>query len=151
MNPKTFFSEILMMAIMTMGLLFLGSFPVAGSDIGENPVKVHPVGIVTPDGGKSIWLVGDDMNEFLAGYSSQNIEDLKFYQFTTWKDAATFMVAVNQHQERSIRDLAANIQRLTKRVTMLERKRFSATTYPANQRIEALEQKVREMDDGGYR
>jgi hypothetical protein len=123
----------------------------SGSIILGVSTKVQTVGIINPDGGKSVWLVPDDISEFLAKYSSQKIEGLKFYRFTSWKDAATFLAAVNEHQELMIRNLAVNIQKLTKRVGILERTRAPATAYPVNRRIEALEKKVREMSDGGYR
>ncbi|MGB5746870.1 MAG: hypothetical protein WBM69_07810 [Desulfobacterales bacterium] len=151
MKQTTNFSQIAVMVILTVGLMFIGNFPSEGADSGKIPAKLQPVGIINPDGGKSVWLVPDDISEFLAGYSSQKIEGIKFYQMISWKDTATFMAAVNQHQEQVIRDLAVNMHQLTRRVAMLERTRVSAATFPANQRIEALEQKVREMTDGGYR
>ena len=151
MKYKTLFSKIAVMVMVTVGLIFLGNFPSEGANNVKIPAKVQTVGIINPDGGKSVWLVPDDISEFLAKYSSQKIEGLKFYRFTSWKDAATFLAAVNEHQELMIRNLAVNIQKLTKRVGILERTRAPATTYPVNRRIEALEKKVREMSDGGYR
>ncbi len=151
MKHETLFSKIAVMVMVTVGLIFIGNFPSEGANNVQIPAKVQPVGIINPDGGKSIWLVPDDISEFLARYSSQKIEGLKFYRFTSWKDAAAFLAAVNEHQELMIRNLAVNIQKLTKRVGILERTRASATTYPVNRRIEALEKKVREMSDGGYR
>ncbi len=151
MKHETLFSKIAVMVMVTVGLIFIGNFPSEGANNVQIPAKVQPVGIINPDGGKSIWLVPDDISEFLAKYSSQKIEGLKFYRFISWKDAATFLAAVNEHQELMIQNLAVNIQKLAKRVGILERTRAPATTYPVNRRIEALEKKVREMSDGGYR
>ena len=151
MKQETIFTQIAVMVMVTVGLMLIGNFPAQGADNGKILAKVQPVGIINPDGGKSLWLVPDDISEYLAGYSSQRIEGFKFYTLTSWKDAATFMAAVNQHQEQMIRDIAANMQKLTKRVGILERTGVRVTTYPVNHRIEALEKKVKEMTDSGYR
>jgi len=155
MKQKLFSRKIRAVIPVFIGLLLIGNFTSNAADNKKNQAKnravVQTVGIINPDGGKSIWLVPEDVSGLLSKYASKKIEGLNFYQFTSWQDTATFLGTVNQHQEQMIRNLAVNMQKLTKRVGILERTRASATTYPVNRRIEALEKKVREMSDGGYR
>jgi len=155
MKQKLFSRKIRAVIPVFIGLLIIGNFTSNAADNKKNQAKnravVQTVGIINPDGGKSIWLVPEDVSGLLSKYASKKIEGLNFYQFTSWQDTATFLGAVNQHQKQMIRNLAVNMQKLTKRVGILERTRASATTYPVNRRIEALEKKVREMSDGGYR
>ena len=155
MKQKLFSIKIRAVIPIFIGLLLIGNFTSNAADNKKNQAKnravVQAVGIINPDGGKSVWLVPEDVSGLLSKYASKKIEGLNFYQFTSWQDTATFLGAVNQHQEQMIRNLAVIIQKLTKRVGILERTRASATTYPVNRRLEALEKKVREMSDGGYR
>jgi len=113
------------------------------------------VGIINPDGGTRVWLVPDDISTLLARYSSKKIEGFKFYQLTSWKDAATFLVAVNQHQEQIIGDLALDMQKIAKRIGRLERTRPSVTTGsfeptdPVIRDLEKKHKKTREMWEAG--
>ena len=153
MNHQTFAAKNRRLIIILIGLVFLGNFPACATDQKKSktyyPGDTQTVGIINPDGGKSVLMVPDDISDFLAGCSWQQIEGLNFYQFASWKDTASFLSAVNERQEHVIRELAANVQELTRRVGILERTRAPVRTQPVDSRIEALEQKVKEMSDGG--
>jgi len=150
MKRETSLGKMAVLVILIFGMMVWGSIPARGADNGKKQAKVQPVGIINPDGVKKIWLVNEGMAEFLSGYASRQIEGLKFYQLTSWKDTAIFLTAVNEHQGQMIQDLAANMKKLNKRVKRLERKALSVTAYPVNHRLEALEKKVKYMSGGAY-
>ena len=155
MKQKLFSRKIRAVIPVFVGLLLLGNLTSNAADNKANQAKnrevVQTVGIINPIGDKSVWLVPEDVAGLLSKYASKKIEGLNFYQFTSWQDTAMFLGAVNQHQNQMIRDLADNIQKLQKRVAVLERTRVSMTTYSINQRLGDLEKKVHEMSDSVYR
>ena len=155
MNHPMLTATIRLMVLALTGLLFSGSFSACATDNKKpkiyHPGKTQTVGIINPDGGKTILIVPDDLSDKIAGYSWQQIEGLKFYRFASWKEAADFLAIVNQRQEHMIRDLTVEMQDLARRVMVLERTGVArAPGAPASdRRIEALEKKVKEMTDGG--
>ena len=155
MKYETLFSKIAVTVMVTVALMFIGNRPSEGADNEKIPAKLQPVGIINPDGGKRVWLVPDDISTLLGRYSSKKIEGFKFYQLTSWKDTATFLVAVNQHQEQIIGDLALDMQKIAKRVGRLERTRASVTTGsseptdPVIRDLEKKHKKTREMWEAG--
>jgi hypothetical protein len=149
MNQPTLAATIRLLAIAMSGLLFSACAADNKKTTTYHPGDTQAVGFINPDGGKTVLIVPDDLSDSLAGYSWQQAEGFKFYQFSSWKDAAGFLAAVNQRQEHMIRDLTVDVQDLARRVKVLERTRAPARTPPMNRRIEALEKKVKEMSDGG--
>jgi hypothetical protein len=144
--------------IILAGLLWFGAFPADAGD-SEKPKKkiqydIQPVGIITPDGAKSVWPVsmprGADILGWLAQFPSSMTEGVKFYKLSSWRQTARMLTAVNQHQTQIIRQLAQDVQQLNKRVAILEKKR-PAVVYsgPLDYRVHILEKKVHEMSDGG--
>ena len=135
------------------GLLFLGNISACATDKNKTrtyvPQDAQTVGIINPDGGKSVLMIPGDVSDLLARYSWQQIEGIKFYQFTLWKDAANFLAAVNVRQEQIIREQAGDVKALTERIENMKRYRASSGNPSVERRIEALEKKVKEMSDGG--
>ena len=155
MNHPVLAATVRLMVIALTGLLFSGSLSACAADKKKpkiyHPGKTQTVGIINPDGGKTILIVPDDLSDKIAGYSWQQIEGLKFYRFASWKEAAGFLATVNQRQEHMIRDLTVEMQKLARRVLVLERTGVARApgTPAVDRRIEALEKKVKEMSDGG--
>lgn len=153
MHHQTFAVNSRRLILILIGLLFLGNLPACATDKNKSkayvPGDTQTVGIINPDGGKSVWMIPRDISDLLARYSWQQVDGLKFYQFDAWKDVAKFLAVVSERQEHVIRELAVDVQKLTKRVGILERTRAPVRTQPVDRRIEALEKKVKEMSDGG--
>jgi hypothetical protein len=155
MNHPVFAATTRLMVFALTGLLFSGGFSACAADNKKpkiyHPGKTQTVGIINPDGGKTILIVPEDLSDKMAGYSWQQIEGLKFYRFASWKKAANFLAAVNQRQEHMIHDLTVEMQDLARRVMVLERTGVARApgTPAVDRRIEALEKKVKEMSDGG--
>ena len=135
------------------GLLFLGNFSACATDKNKSkiyvPADTQTVGIINPDGAKSVLMVPGDVSDLLARYSWQQIEGIKFYQFASWKDSANFLAAVSVRQEQIIREQAGDVKELTERIMNIKRHRAPAGTRPVDRRVEELEKKVKEMSDGG--
>ena len=116
--------------------------------------SLQTVGIIDPDGAKSVWLIssasGGDISGLLAKYPSKMIDGLKFYKVSSWRDTARFFTVVNEKQAQTIRQLAKNMQKLNKRVGNLEKKRRKIVySGSIDSRVKALEKKVEYMSDGG--
>ena len=136
------------------GLMFLGNLSACATDKNKTkayvPEDAQTVGIINPDGAKSVLMIPGDVSDLLARHSWQQIEGIKFYQFASWKDAAHFLAVINERQTYVIREMAVNVQDLNKRVGLLERTGVAVIHQPTDhRRIEALEKKVKEMTDGG--
>jgi len=117
--------------------------------------SLQTVGIINPDGVKSVWLISNsssgDISGLLTKYPSQMIDGLKFYTVSSWRDTARFLTFVNEKQAQTIRQLAKNMQKLNRRVGSLEKNRRKIVyTGSIDSRVKALEKKVDYMSDGGH-
>ena len=142
-------------------LLLLGtlSSDAAGT---ENPKKnantqndIQLVGLISPDGTTNLWPIakarGGKIRGLLANYPSKFMEGIKFYKLSSWQGMAKILMAVNEQQSQVIRHMAQDVQKLNKRVRILEKKRkWVVYTGSLNHRVQALEEKVEYMSDGGY-
>ena len=153
MAHPTFAETIRYVVLIIIGLLFSAGLSGCAADNKKTktyqPANMQTVGIINPDGGKTVMIVPDDLSEVLDGYSWQQMEGVRFYHFASWKDAANFLTVVNERLEHIVRAHAADVQELSKRVETLKRARTTAGNRSVNRRIEALEKKVKEMSDGG--
>jgi hypothetical protein len=140
------------------GLLVTALIPANAADTekSKTPIQsgLQTVGLINPDGAKSIWLIptssGDDISGLIAKYPSKMLDGLKFYKVSSWRDTARFLAVVNENQAHTIRLLAENIQKLNKRVGNLEKmKRNVISSGSLDGRVKALEKKVDHMSDGG--
>ena len=112
------------------------------------------LGIIDPEGEKSVWLVSSAGDGTVAGiiskYSARMIDGIKFYELYSWQDTALFLTAVNKQQAQTMQQLTQDIQKLNRRVKALEkRKRVVVSSGSLNSRVKALEKKVEYMSDGG--
>ena len=153
MHHQTFAVNNRRLILTLIGLLFLGNFSACATDKNKSkiyvPADTQTVGIINPDGAKSVLMVPGDVSDLLARYSWQQIEGIKFYQFASWKDSANFLAAVSVRQEQIIREQAGDVKELTQRIKNIKRHRAPAGTRPIDRRVEELEKKVKEMSDGG--
>jgi hypothetical protein len=160
MTAKLSFNFVKMLLVVLLGLMMAGNFP-ANADESENFQKNRPedfqtVGIVNPDGGKSVWLIiandGHDISAWLAKFPSKVVDGLRFYILSSWQDTARFLTVVNEQQARTIRRLAQNMRQLNIRVGKLEKKKGRRVhSGSQDDRLSTLEEKVKNMSDGGYR
>jgi len=116
---------------------------------------IQTVGIINPDGAKSVWMISDsndgDIPGLLAKYPSKMIDGLNFYSLSSWQDTARFLTVVHEQQARVMRQLAQNMQKLTKRIGNIEKKRQRVVySGSMDSRVQALEKKVDYMSDGGH-
>ena len=153
MHHPTFAVNNRRLILTLIGLLFLGNFSACATDKNKSkiyvPADTQTVGIINPDGAKSVLMVPGDVSDLLARYSWQQIEGIKFYQFASWKDSANFLAAVNVRQEQIIREQAGDVKELSERIMNIKRYRAPAGSRPVDRRVEELEKKVKEMSDGG--
>jgi hypothetical protein len=144
--------------IVLAGLLSFGTF--TPDSMGNEKPKINiqndiqPVGIITPDGAKSVWPVsmprGADILGWLAQFPSSMTEGVKFYKLSSWRQTARMLTAVNQHQAQIIQHLSQDVRQLNKRVAILEKKRRGVVySGPLDYRVHILEKKVHEMSDSG--
>ena len=160
MISNFFFGSIRSFFIIIFAGLLFGTFP-SGAVSGETASKhiqddIQPVGIISPDGAKSLWPVsrsrGGDILDLLAKYPSNMLEGVRFYQLSLWKDMARILTAVNEHQAEVIWHLTRDVQQLNKRVANLEQKPIRVVqSRSMNNRVEAMEKQMKTMFDGGYR
>lgn len=141
------------------GLLMTALIPANAADAESSQTNIQDnlqtVGMINPDGAKSVWLIsncrGGDIAGLLAKYPSKMIDGLKFYKVSSWRDTARFLTVVNEQQAQTIRQLAKNMQKLNKRVGNLEKKRPRIVySGSIDRRVKALENKVDYMSDGGH-
>jgi len=118
--------------------------------------NIQTVGIINPDGAKSVWMISNssdgDIPGLLAKYPSKMIDGLKFYSLSSWQDTARFLTIVHEQQARVMRQLVQNMQKLNKKIGNIEKKRQRVVhSGSMDSRVQALEKKVDYMSDGGYR
>jgi len=148
-----------MLLVAFFGLLMAGNLRAVAADSKSARTNSQDdlltVGIINPDGVKSVWLIprteSHAISVLLAEFPSKVIDGLKFYSVSSWQDTARILAVVNEQQARSIRHLVQNVRQLNKRVGSLEKKRgrhvYSGTL---DYRLSNLEKKVKYMSDGGY-
>jgi hypothetical protein len=159
MKTKLLCSDMKALLMVFIGLLLLNASPSNAKESGNfktlMPEDVHQVGIINPDGAKSVWLLphtdGDDIVGLLVKYSFKMIDGIKFYEITSWRDTAAFLTSVNEQQGRMILNLERNMRQLYKRVAILEKRGGGRFKSPLDHRVQALEKKVDEMTDSGHR
>ena len=158
MNSQFFSGYIRALFIVFAGLLLFAGFPSDAVSMdktkGTKQNDIQPVGIISPDGATNLWPVsklrGSAILGLLAKYPAKMIEGVKFYKLSSWPDMARILTAVNEHQAQIIRHLAQDVQELKKRVGILEKKKMRIVhSGSINDRVEALEKKVRAMNDPG--
>ena len=88
----------------------------------KNPEELHVIGIINPDGGKSIWVVPSDSEDdkniraLLAKYSVKTIDRVEFYEITSWEDTAKIVSAAGEHQAEIVRRLFAEVSALKAKI-----------------------------------
>ena len=146
--------------IVTMGLAVTALIPANAADSSSPKINsqasLQTVGIINPDGAKSVWMISNssdgDMAGILAKYPSKIIDGIKFYCLSSWRDTAGFLTVVHEHQAQLMRQLAQNMQKLNKRIGNIEKKRQWIVYSGSNAgRVQALEKKVDYMSDSGFR
>ena len=118
--------------------------------------NIQTVGIINPDGAKSVWMISNssdgDIPGLLAKYPSKMIDGLKFYSLSSWQDTARFLTIVHEQQAQVMHQLVQNMQKLNKKIGNIEKKRQRVVySGSMDSRVQALEKKVDYMSDGGYR
>jgi uncharacterized ion transporter superfamily protein YfcC len=159
MTSKMLSAYIIMLLIVLTALVMSGILPAGAAESKKPEINIQDdmqaVGIINPDGAKSVWLIsssrGGDIPGLLAKYLSKMIDGLKFYEVSSWRAIVGFLTVVNEQQAQMVRKLAQNMQKLNKRVGNLEKKRLRKVSFrSSDHRIRALEKKVDYMSDGGH-
>ena len=114
--------------VLISGLLFFSDF-VNAKDPGKNQPnnldRMHVIGLINPDGGKSVWTVVDQsesdkiIRSLLEKYSSRIIERIHFYEVTSWEDMGKIMVVASEEQTQLILSLFQEVKRLKRRTRTL--------------------------------
>jgi hypothetical protein len=115
--------------------------------------ELHPIGIADPDGNKSVWLMSlssyKAIQDMLQKYSVKEVEGLKFYTLTSWKDTCRILMAANEQQGLILYSMAHELKKMKRQVV--------GSVYKRNERptsISDLEERVRRLErskNGGYR
>ena len=91
----------------------------------KNLDRMHVIGLINPDGGKSVWTVVDQsesdrtIRSLLEKYSSRIIERIHFYEVTSWEDMGKIMVVASEEQNQLILSLFQEVKRLKRRTRTL--------------------------------
>lgn len=121
----------------------------------ENPKPIdwkdiQMVGVIGPDGSTNLWAVsisnGGDVFGLLAPHSSKMRDGIRYFSLSSWQDMARVLSAANRHQALVILQLVQNIDQLTKRVGIIEKRRRGVVyAGPMDYRLKVLEDKVEDM------
>ena len=87
----------------------------------KNPNTLHVIGLINPDGGKSVWTVlaqsesDKIIRSLLKKYSTRTIDRVQFYEVSSWEDIGKIIVAASQEQNQLILSLLREVTRLKRR------------------------------------
>jgi len=135
------------------GMLFFSDF-VNAKDPEKNQPKdlnrLHVIGLINPDGGKSVWTVlaqseSDKVIRSLLGkYSFRNIERIQFYEVTSWEDMGKIIVAASEEQNQLLLSLFQEVKRLKRRTRTL----ISASASFSQQFRQLADKRNKALHDG---
>jgi hypothetical protein len=150
MKQKSFFNFV-SAGIM---VLVIGAFilrlplPATSPAESQQPGKanVHLLGIIDPDDRKYIWALptesGALINRRLAArYPRKTIDGIIFFRVHSWRDTANVVLEAHAHQGELIVDIINRIERIHK----------SGPNRVLTRRVAALEKRIAQMTDSGYR
>jgi hypothetical protein len=117
-----------------------------------NANELHPIGIIDPDGNKSIWVISSkirkDLQDMLQKYHVEEVAGLEFYKLTSWKDTYQILLAATEQQSRILYNMANELKQIKQRGV-----RLPLTGYTSTTSLSGLEKRVQELEksmDGGY-
>lgn len=141
--------------VLISGLLFFSDF-VNAKDLEKNQPnnidRMHVIGLINPDGGKSVWTVFDQsesdriIRTLLEKYSSRPIERVQFYEITSWEDMGKIIVAASEEQNQLILSLLQEVKRLKRRTRTL----FGASASFSQQFRQLADKRNKALHDGRF-
>ena len=108
--------------------------------------NVHLFGIIDPDDRKHIWALPTETGTLIkrhlaARYPRKTIDGIIFFKVHSWRDTASVVLEAHAHQGELIVDLINRIERIHK----------SGPNKVLTRRVTALEKRLAQMTDSGYR
>ena len=108
--------------------------------------NVHLFGIIDPDDRKHIWALPTETGALIsrrlaARYPRKTIDGITFFRVHSWRDTANVVLEAQAHQGELIVDLINRIERIHK----------SGPNKVLIRRVTALENRIGQMTDPGFR
>jgi hypothetical protein len=117
-----------------------------------NASELHPIGIIDPDGNKSIWVISskirEDLQDMFQKYHVEEVAGLEFYKLTSWRDTYQILLAATEQQSRILYNMAHELKQIKQRGV-----RPALTGYTSPTSLSGLEKRVQKLEksmDGGY-
>jgi hypothetical protein len=88
----------------------------------KKTTELHVIGIINPDGGKSIWVVPSDsegdknIRVLLTKYSVKKFDRVEFYEITSWEDTGKIVLTAGEYQGEIVRRLFAEVTALKAKI-----------------------------------
>jgi hypothetical protein len=157
MSRKLFAAKIKLLLLLITGLLLLSNFSSCAAD--KNKSKYYPrdaqtVGIINPDGIKSVWLVpaktGNDILNALSQHPSMTMDGVRYYTIATWQDTVAFLEVLGRHHEDKLLELYETNEKLARYNRILRSDNISNPNNAAlSERVRILEERMKEITDSG--
>ena len=129
---------------MALGLPLTATSPAHSQSAGKQ--DVYLLGIMDPDGRKHIWALPVETGtaisrQLSAKYPRQAIDGVIFYRVSSWRDTANLVLEAHAQHSDLMVDLIKRIERIKR----------SGADRELTRRVTALENRLNESLDSGYR
>ena len=138
------FGILIMVIGVSLGLSPLATRPAHSQSAGK--LDVYLLGIMDPDNRKHIWALPVETatgisRQLATKYPRKSIDGVIFYKVSSWRDTANLVMEAHAQQSALMVDLINRIERIKR----------SGPDRKLTRRVTAIEKRLNESFDPGYR